>query len=487
MDNVQVVKDAPPFGLKDKIGYALGDFGSNLSFVLVSTFFMVYYVTVIGINPVHFGLLILITKIWDGINDPMIGSLVDKLKPGKYGKFKPWMFYGSFALVLAGVVMFVPVHSAPYWAKLLVCVISYVIWDMCYTIVNVPYGAMSSVMTTNAIERAELSKYRALGALLGNVPAGVILPLILYNQSTGDPIGSRFFGIAIVMGVLAWICFQLSIKMCTERIVHNVEAAPKDAPKEISKNSNKVSYFRTFSNSMRSRPMLGLIIGTSALLMFLQSNNATNQYVFMLYYKRPDMLSLTMLMNYTAQLITMIAIRPLLNKIDKKDLVTYPMIGIIAITLFLMLSDVANPYIWVIGQFLIGLLQGPLVMLMWSLIGDCIDYMEYTTGERTEGSVYSTVTLFRKISSGFGSSVIGLGLASIGYNQLLTVAEQDPGIGENMKNFAALFVMIGAIIIFISMRFIYNLNNEKMEEITLQLGRDTSGAPATSDSVAAFD
>ena len=200
MAEIKVRDDVPKFGWKDKIGYALGDFGCNLSFVMQSSFFMVYYVTVLGINPAHYGLLILLTKIWDGVNDPLIGSLTDKIRPksGK-DKFKPWIFYGSFLLTAVTIFMFMPLYDAPYALRLLACVVTYVLWDMCYTIVNVPYGAMASAMTTNEIERADLSKYRSLGSLLGNVPAGVILPLILYNSVTSDPIPERFLWTAVVM------------------------------------------------------------------------------------------------------------------------------------------------------------------------------------------------------------------------------------------------------------------------------------------------
>lgn len=468
MDKVEVVEGAVPFGWKDKVGYALGDFGCNLSFVLVSTFFMVYYVTVIGISPIHFGLLIFATRIWDGINDPLVGSILDKLKPGKNGKFKPWIFWGGIALVLAGIVMYLPIESLPYWGKLTVCVLSYVIWDMCYTIVNVPYGAMSSVLTTDPIQRAELSKYRAIGSLLGNVPAGVILPLILYSAVTGDPIGERFFWVAIIMGILAFICLQFTIRWCTERIRHVDTETVANQPVE------KISFFKTFVSSLSSRPMIGLIIGTSALLMFLQSNNTTNQYVFMLYYRRPDLLSVNMMVSYIPQILMIFFLTPLVKKFGKKNLITYPFLGIIAITTFMILNPLESPYLWIACQFVIGVLQGAYVMLMWALIGDCIDFMEVRTGKREEGSVYSTVTLFRKMSTGVGGALIGVALAATGYNQTLNVAQQATSVGGNMKNFAALFVMIGAVIIFISMKFIYNLDDKKMENIEKELGRSTN-------------
>ena len=467
MAQIIMRENVPKFGWKDKIGYALGDFGCNLSFVMQSSFFMVYYVTCLGINPAHYGLLILLTKIWDGVNDPLVGSLTDKLRPknGK-DKFKPWIFFGSFLLAGVTMLMFMPLHNASYAIRLLACVVSYVMWDMCYTIVNVPYGTMSSVMTTNELERADLSKWRAAGSLLGNVPAGVILPLFLYNQVTGDPIQSRFLWTAVVMGLMTWVCLQATIKLCTERIIHVEEPAEKK--------QEQPHFFRTFLNCMQSRPMVGLIIASVALLMFMQSNNSTNQYVFMLYYNDTNWISVAMLMNYVAQIAMMILIRPLLKKFDRKALCSIPFIAIIGITVFMIVTPMSSPISWVICQFLIGMLQGSFVTLVWALISDCIDYMEASTGRREEGSVYSCVTLFRKIGSGVGSALLGVALTWTGYNETLDVASQAANVGVNVKNLAAAYPLIGAILIFVSMGLIYTLDNKKMEEVEKKLGRSTS-------------
>lgn len=464
MAKIVVRENVGKFGWKDKIGYALGDFGCNLSFVMQSSFFMVYYVTCLGIQPAHFGLLILLSKIWDGVNDPLVGSLTDKIRP-KNGKekFKPWIFYGSIMLSAVTMLMFMPIHNASYGVRLLACICSYVMWDMCYTIVNVPYGSMSSVMTANDLERADLSKYRSLGSLLGNVPAGVILPLILYNQQTGDPIQSRFLWTAVVMGMFSFVCLQGTVRLCSERVMHVEE--------ENENKEDKAHFFRTFLKCLKSRPMVGLILASMACLMFLQSNNTTNQYVFMLYYQDTTWISVTMLLSYTAQILTMVLIRPLLKRFDRKTLCSIPFIAVIAITIGMIVMPMENPLSWVVCQFVIGLLQGAFVMLVWALISDCIDYMEVLTGRREEGSVYSSVTLFRKIGSGVGTALLGVALEMTGYDQNLDVAMQAANVGINVKNLAAIYLLAGAVIIFITMTFVYNLDNKKMKEIEEKLGR----------------
>ena len=128
-----------PFGAKDKWSYAMGDLGCNMSFAL-NSYLMLFYTQYIGLDLGTWGIIILLLKIWDAINDPIMGALMDALKPGKRGKFKTYIYYGSFVLLFSGALCFLPIPSAPYPIKVLVCVVGYLIWDMAYTVVNVPYG-----------------------------------------------------------------------------------------------------------------------------------------------------------------------------------------------------------------------------------------------------------------------------------------------------------------------------------------------------------
>ena len=226
--------------------------------------------------------------------------------------------------------------------------------------------------------------------------------------------------------------------------------------------------------------MIGLIIASVALLMFMQSNNSTNQYVFMLYYKDTNWISITMLLSYVAQILTMVLIRPLSARFDRKVLCSVPFIPIILLTVFMIVNPMTDPISWVVCQFLIGILQGAFVMLVWALISDCIDYMESVTGRREEGSVYSCVTLFRKIGSGLGAALLGVALTWTGYDETLDVAQQAIGVGLNVKNLAAIYLLVGAVLIFLSLGFIYNLNNKKMKEVEKKLGRSEENDPVES-------
>ena len=189
-----------PFGKSDKIGYALGDFGCNMSFVFINNYLMLFYVTCMKIRPEHFAIIILIAKIFDGINDPIIGGLCDATIPGKNGKFKPWIKWGSLPLLISSVLLFLYVPNANYGIKVAMCLGLYCIWSISYTSVNVPYGSMQSVITTNPNERNELSRWRSIGSTVAQLPIVIILPLIV-DDAQDNPRGEYFIYIVAVMGI----------------------------------------------------------------------------------------------------------------------------------------------------------------------------------------------------------------------------------------------------------------------------------------------
>ena len=145
------------FGMRDKIAYAAGDFGCNMSFSLkgtVQTFWLVFMMMETGLLSA----LLLAVQIWDAINDPLIGSMIDAdRRKYKMGKFKTYILIGAIGLLVAGALVFIPVPNASVVIKAIVFILGYIVWDACYTIANVPYGSMLSLVTEDAGERAQLS------------------------------------------------------------------------------------------------------------------------------------------------------------------------------------------------------------------------------------------------------------------------------------------------------------------------------------------
>ena len=211
------------------LAYGLGDFGCNMSFALKGTL-TIFWTQYMGIDSILMASLLLLVQVWDAINDPVIGAMVDADKRQyKRNKFLAYIWAGSVGLLVAGALCFVPWTGAPYVVKCILFVAGYILWDAFYTVANVPYGSMLSLITADPVERAKLSTGRSVGSMVGSISASVILPMLIYDASN-NLLGERIFIIALVMGILGFIAFQFMIRNTVVRVDTQV-TLKEDAPK----------------------------------------------------------------------------------------------------------------------------------------------------------------------------------------------------------------------------------------------------------------
>lgn len=445
-------KEVRPFGMRDKIGYGLGDFGCNMSFAFINNYLMVFYVTCMGIKAKHFAVIILLAKIFDAINDPIIGGICDASKPGKDGKFKPWIKWASLPLLVSSILMFIYAPNAPYALKIAMCLGLYCVWSIAYTSVNVPYGSMQSVITTQSDERSSLSTWRSVGAMLAQIPVMILLPKLVYDSKTSNPRGNVFIYIVGVMGLIGFISFILLRKLTTERVEPTVN------------NVQKFNYFKTLASFFKNKPMMGVTISSVAYLALMMTVTNSMQYVFMCYFKNTKIIPIATIIAGLPIGLGIVITKPLLKKFTKKQLCTYPFaISAVAagIATFVRFD---NPYVWIafIGVSMFGTCF--YLTLMWALVADCIDYQEEKTGRREEGSIYATYSLFRKIAQGVGASIIALSLDLTGYSEKLDALSQAEGVPEKIYTMTGALPLIGALICLCSMHFLYNIKDKKSEE-----------------------
>lgn len=443
-------KQIRPFGMRDKIGYALGDFGCNMSFAFINNYLMLFYVTCMKIKPRHFAIIILLAKIFDAINDPIIGGLCDAAKPGKEGKFKTWIKWASLPLLISSVLLFIYAPALPYALKIVMCFGLYCVWSISYTSVNVPYGSMQSVITNVPQERSSLSTFRSVGAMFAQIPVMILLPLIVYDKND-NPRGSLFFIIVAVMGIIGFVSFILLRKMTTERL----EPAVADK-------TQKFNYFKTLASFFKNKNMLGVTISSMSYLALMMTVTTSMPYIFMCYFKNTKLISIATIIAGLPTVLGIIAVKPLSKKFTKKQLCTYPfLISAIAsgIATFIRFE---NPYLWIvfIGIAMFG--SAFYLVLTWALVADCIDYQEMKTGRREESSIYATYSLFRKIAQGLGAAVISLSLGLTGYNEKLTALEQAAGVDNNIYFMTGFIPFIGSIICLVSMHFLYQLGDDPL-------------------------
>lgn len=459
-----------PFGLRDKFGYLMGDFGCNLSFGLITSYMMLFYTQYVGITLTHYGIIIIFTKIWDGINDPLIGALIDRFTPKKGDKFRPWIFWGSFPLAVASVLLFLDSHTLPYWARLVLCVVTYLIWDISYTIVNVPYGSLNSVMTADEIERSQLSTWRSFGAIVANIPIMIVVPLFAYKKEMvgGEEQsilqGGTLFLIALVLGAVSFVAFQVLYRCSTERVPHQIH------------DGQKFSYFKTLKTFFTNRTMLAVSLAALANVVFFMSTQTTNALVFQMYFGDGRLSSVAVVSMLLPMLIAAPLVKPAVKRFGKKALCSWPMLGSAFFFLLIMVLPIKSPVTFIVLLTLACTFSGFYMMVGWALVSDGIDSLEAQTGRREEGSVYATYSMIRKIGQGIGQSLVPFVLAAaIPGLDMNDAATWSVEYGEQIKFICALLPLIGALITFVAMQFLYDLNKEKTAELQKKLGRVPGG------------
>lgn len=446
-------KQLRPFGMRDKIGYAFGDFGCNMSFAFINSYLMLFYVTCMKIDPKHFAVLILLGKIFDAINDPIIGGLCDATKPGKDGKFKSWIKWASPVLLLSSIALFIYAPSAPYGVKIAMCLGIYCLWSVAYTSVNVPYGSMQSCITNDPAGRSSLSQWRSIGAMCAQIPIMILLPLLVYDKND-NPRGELFIIFVGVMGAIGLVSFYLLRRMTTERIA---AAQPQE--------KQKFNYFATLASFFKNKPMMGVTISTVAYLALMMTVTTSMPYIFMCYFQNTKLITIATMLAGCPVALGILLVKPMLKKFTKKQLCTYPFVLSAISAGVAAFVRIRNPYVWIVLVAIAMFGSAFYLTLMWALVADCIDYQERRTGRREESSIYATYSLFRKIAQGVGAAVVSWAIGMTGYNQKLGALEQAAGVPEKIYFVTAFLPFIGALISLISMHFLYNLDDNAQEKV----------------------
>ena len=452
------------FGMLDKVSYAAGDFGCNMSFALAGTYFTLFWTQYMKIDSLVFAGLLIVLKVWDAINDPLIGSMMDSCtKQYKLGKFKHFIATGAVGLMVAAALCFLPVQGAPMIAKYIICMLGYVAWDACYTVVNVPYGSMLSVISADAGDRAQLGAWRTLGSLAASLPTGMILPVLLYDENN-DIMGGRLFIAALVMGVIGLIAFRFMIKTTVER----VQIAPK------TEESPKFNFFESIKDFMHNRAALGATIFPLGMLLGTAGAATATQVMFQAYFKNAQISGAMGLITLIPMILFIPFTRKITEKWGKKEGASFGLIfSMIACALMLIIPIPANGTgiaIYMLLQLMNGLGQGVAMCVGNAMMADAIDYHEWKTGKREEGMTYALHSFFRKLVQGIGPSICLVLMVMLGYDEALGAAQPD-AVAANMRYLVAGIYFVGSIIMFVGTKFIYNLDKKTLEQMQKELGR----------------
>ncbi len=454
---VHNVKNAPKFGISDKIGYMCGDLGFNSLQVIVNAYFMLFCVNILNVQATHFAAIVFICKALDALNDTFIGRIVDTRPATKYGKMKPYLKWFALPYFAFTLIMFLNVSSMPYVAKIVWVLVMYFIWGIVGTFINVPYGAMSNIITTDLVERTELSNFRSIGSLVANLGTTTIAPLMLFDANN-DPIASRFILLAVILGIFCTVNLLIAHALLKERVLVTPDS-------NVSAAGEKINMWEVVKSFKGNRIMIAVVLSYVVSKLFTQPVSTTNQYVFMVYFQDTSMLAVASLATIVPMIFGMLLLKPLVKKFGKKNLITWPILGA-AIMYTITAFAPMTPMGWIacqIGAACFTTCQG---LLLWSLISDAVDYQAYLTGKRNDGTVYATITFIVFFAASASTSLIALMLEAIGYDAALGSMGQLAGVAERIKVFGGLWPAIGCFLTFICYKFVYNISDAEMKKIS---------------------
>ena len=469
------------FGMRDKVAYAAGDFGCNMSFALkgtVQTFWLVFMMMETGL----LSLLLLAVQIWDAVNDPLIGALIDSdRRKYKMGKFKTYIFIGACGLLVAGAAVFLPFPNTPTVVKAILFIVGYIIWDACYTVANVPYGSMLSLVTEDPGERAQLSTWRSVGSMVGGMIPGMLLPMLIWRKEVdekGEPIinpetgvqvetllGERVFWVALLMGVLGFIAFLFMIKTITIRVDENSV--------KTNEAGEKFNVFSAFGNFLKNRPAVGATIAAMGMFLGMQSATTANTIMFATYFGKASLSGVVMMVGFLPMFLFMPFIKNIVSKYGKKEAsvagTLVSLVGGLVMLVFPMVPKSIALVVYMAGLVIFGLGMGVYTCVSWALMADAIDYNEWKTGKREEGTVYSLHSFFRKLAQGVGPSAVLLLMGALGYVSKLGTEGQSAQTAYNMCWLVAGLYLFSAVLQFIGIALVYNLDKKTMEKMNAEL------------------
>ena len=453
-------KKARPFGVRDQVGYMLGDVGGSFVNIYVSSFFIVFCTTVLGVSPYFMGTMFLLGKFYDAIVTGIMGTLPDRFRIGKTGdKFKPWIRFSMWLLAASGILAFFDVTSLGLSGVALhVWVVAvYLFFCTAYTMDAIPYGSLASVISNDPVERTKLSRARSIGGMI--VGAGFIafVPMFVFDKA-GNVVGEAFFYISIVFGILSLLSYIGLLSLTTERV--RDEKMANDSESKVNK---EYSFKEAFKSAFTNRPMIGMMVATIGSTLLIAGVATLATFVFAQHYHNPGAYAINQFTQMGVTLALFVFIPALVKKFGKRNLIlgtnAFSLVAFILLTVF----PVENVWAFIALYNIASLGSIVFIMVLWALVTDCIDYGEYKTGKHYEGTLYSLYSFARKVGMGIGAA---FGSYALGWAGFVSGAKQQTEeVAQNLLEIYTAMPIIAFALVLVGVGLIYNLNNKKTEEM----------------------
>ena len=445
-----------PFGFRDKMGYLMGDFGNDFTFILSSSFLLKFYTDIMGVNAAIVGMIMMIARFVDAFTDVTMGRICDRSKPGKNGKYKPWILRMCGPVAIVSFLMYQSsLASMPMTFKVIYLFFTYILWgSVFYTSVNIPYGSMASAISPEPDDRQSLSTFRSMGGLCAGILIMVLVPLVVYRTLEDGTVvmdGGRFTMISGVFSLLAVGAYLLCYTLTTERVVPKVDKKAFD--------DNSVE--KMLKNALSNRSLLSIIAASIVMLLSQLTMQAMAGYIYPNYYGNATAQSVSTLAMGVGMIIAAAIAKPISKRIGKAELSTVSNLfaGVMGVITFIIRPQ--NVWVFVAMQCLCWFGIGVFTMISWALITDVIDDAELKNGIREDGSVYALYSFARKVGQALSAGLSGFLLSAIGYSQETAYL---PSVKDGIFNISTIIPALGFILLAAILWFWYPLHKQKVQE-----------------------
>lgn len=431
-----------------KCGYAIGDFGNNFSWSFVSAFLMYFWTDSLGIAAGTAGAIIGVSRIWDAINDPIVGRWSDRTK-SKWGRYRPWMLFASIPLAILNVLCFTDFGIQSGTGKAVYATATFFVLVFVYTCVNVPYSAMEAAVTLDARERGSLATYRLFFAYIAAaiISYGTQRFVIWFG---GGNTSKGYFCTALMFSIVMVICHMVCVKNTKEVV---------NSPHE------DIPYIESFKALKGNWPVIilsaGFLIyglfyyGRSAIALYYFTYNANNALGYATY----------SLINLGSSMVGILLLGTFSAKLKNKA--TVPMMGFFVTGILTVIIYFVNPatssgiIVIYITTAIMGICMGMATTMIYGMVPDTTEYTQYHYGMRASGFISAVVNFFLKVGMAVGVAGAGVIMSSMGY---VAGAAQSSNVLTGINLIFTIVPGILAIITAILLKF-YPLDHATYEDI----------------------
>ncbi len=447
---------------RDKIGYAMGDLASCLVFGLTQSVMNKYYTDLLQVSVLSVMIMTIIARIWDAINDPIWGRLIDGAKPRSDGRYRHWLKVFAVPVALAAILMFVRIPGLSGGGKLAWIYVTYILFGMLYTCINIPYGSLAQVITSSDKERSSLSVFRSIGSTFGAMPAMVLISICYVKLADGSSqmdYKKVLIGV-VVIALLSVLAYMLCYAWTKERVPS--EPAPRE----------KGQTMKVIRTLLKSRPFMAVSLASMLFLAAQMFGQGYNAYLFDHYFHRTGLTMLPTVFQYLPVAVVMLFATRLGNKLGRREVCSYGVLlaAVFYIALFVLaLFGVTNVWLYLAACLASGVGTAFIFLLVWALATDAIDYNRVAYGLNDEATSYAFYSFMRKLGQTVATILINVPLLRIGYegSKLRTESLTEDKL-QSMYNSSVMIPAVLFLLVFLLLRFYYPLSKKRIDELQIE-------------------